>query len=127
MDLVKILERNARMYPNEVALIELRHSKGFRRQITWSEFDEKANRLGNALNKRGVKKGDRVLHWMRNSIDWLLAFFGIAKAGAWVVPLNYRFLGNDIKYCADVAEPTAFIMEEEFAGRIEKIRHELPP
>ena len=125
MDLVKMLERNARMYPNEVALIELRHSQGIRKQLTWSELNEKANRLGNALNKRGVKKGDRVFHWMRNSIDWLVAFFGIAKSGAWVVPLNYRFLANDIKYCADVAEPTAFIMEEEFAGRIEKIRREL--
>lgn len=122
MDLTKMLERNARMYPNEVALIELRHGQGFRNEITWKEFNEQANRLANALHERGVKKGDRVLHWMRNSIDWLLTFFGIAKAGAWVVPLNYRFSGSDIKYCADVAEPAAFIMEEEFTERIEKIR-----
>ena len=125
MDLVKILERNTRMYPNEVALIELRHSTGFRKDVTWMDLNEKTNRLANALTEQGVQKGDRVLHWMRNSIDWLIAFFGIAKAGAWVVPLNYRFLGRDIKYCADVAEPTAFIMEEEFTERIEKIREEL--
>jgi acyl-CoA synthetase (AMP-forming)/AMP-acid ligase II len=125
MDLIKILERNARMYPNEVALIELRHSQGFRREITWKDFNDTANRLANALAERGVEKGDRVLHWMRNSIDWLLIFFGIAKAGAWVVPLNYRFLGRDIQYCTDVAEPRAFIMEEAFAERIEDIRDEL--
>jgi acyl-CoA synthetase (AMP-forming)/AMP-acid ligase II len=125
MDLVKILERNARMYPNKVALIELRHSKGFRKEITWKELNENANKLANALAERGVEKGDRVLHWMRNSIDWLLTFFGIAKTGAWVVPLSYRFLAGDIKYCADVAEPKAFIMEEEFVERIENIRDEL--
>jgi len=125
MDLIKILERNARMYRNEVALIEVRHSQGFRREITWKEFNDKANRLANALAERGVEKGDRVLHWMRNSIDWLIIFFGIAKAGAWVVPLNYRFLGRDIQYCTDVAEPRAFIMEEAFAERIENIRDEL--
>lgn len=125
MDLTKILERNARMYPNGVALIELRHSRGIRKQITWSELDENANRLANALTERGVEKGDKVLHWMRNSLDWLQIFFGIAKTGAWVVPLNYRFLANDIKYCSEVAEPKVFIMEEEFAGRIEKIRDQL--
>lgn len=121
MDLIKILERNARMYSNEVALIELRHSRGVRKQITWSELNEKSNRLANALNERGVEKGDKVLHWMRNSLDWLLIYFGIAKTGACVVPLNYRFLASDIKYCSDVAEPKAFIMEEEFTERIEKI------
>ncbi len=124
MDLTQILERNVRMYPDEVALIELRHSSGFRKEITWKDFDEKANRLANALSERGVEKGDRVLHWMRNSIDWLLTFFGIAKTGAWVIPLNYRFLGRDIKYCVDVAKPKAFVMEEEFAERIEEIRDE---
>lgn len=125
MDLIKILERNARMYPNEVALIEIRHSQGFRREITWKDFNDRANRLANALAERGVEKGDRVFHWMRNSIDWLIIFFGIAKTGAWVVPLNYRFLGRDIQYCTDVAEPRAFIMEEPLAERIENIRDEL--
>jgi acyl-CoA synthetase (AMP-forming)/AMP-acid ligase II len=127
MDLIKMLERNARMHPKEAALIELRHSQGFRREITWKDLNDKANRLANALAERGVEKGDRVLHWMRNSIDWLLTFFGIAKAGAWVVPLNYRFFGREIKYCTDVAEPRAFIMEEAFTERIEDIRHELTP
>lgn len=126
MNLPEILERNARMFPSEVALVEVRHSKGFRREITWKDFNEKTSRLADALIERGVNKGDRVLHWMRNSIDWLLVFFGIAKTGAWVVPLNYRFLGRDIKYCADVAEPKAFIMEEDFVERIEGIRDQLP-
>ena len=68
MDLIKILERNARMYPNEVALIEIRHSQGFRREITWKDFNDRANRLANALAERGVEKGDRVFHWMRHSL-----------------------------------------------------------
>jgi acyl-CoA synthetase (AMP-forming)/AMP-acid ligase II len=126
MDLTAILERNARMFPNDIALIEVRHSKGIRKEITWKALNEKANRLANALSERGVVKGDKVLHWSKNSIDWLLVFFGVAKAGAWVVPLNFRFLDRDIKYCADVVEPKVFIMEEEFAKRTESIRDQLP-
>ena len=45
------------------------------------------------------------MHLMMNSIDWLVAYFGIVRTGAWVVPLNFRFTSADIKYCADVAEP----------------------
>jgi acyl-CoA synthetase (AMP-forming)/AMP-acid ligase II len=39
------------------------------------------------------------MHLMNNSIDWLLAYFGIVRTGAWVVPLNFRFTADDIKYC----------------------------
>ena len=118
MTLTDILERNARMYPELIALIELRPSENSRRIINWLDFDQKANRIANALIDRGIKKGDKVLHWMRNSIDWLLVFFGIAKTGAWVVPLSYRFIHKDIKYCADVAESKVIILDSGLADKI---------
>ncbi len=46
---------------------------------------------------------------MNNSIEWLIAYFGIVRTGAWVVPLNFRFTSDDIKYCADVAEPDILV------------------
>jgi acyl-CoA synthetase (AMP-forming)/AMP-acid ligase II len=63
---------------------------------------------------------------MMNSIDWLAAYFGIVRTGAWVVPLNFRFTAEDVKYCCDVAEPTVIVFDEEFAGRIEAIKGQLP-
>ena len=65
----EMLARNARMYPDEVALIERVPAEGKRREITWRAFDEMANRFANALMKRGVEKGDKVIHLMMNSID----------------------------------------------------------
>jgi len=114
------------MYPNDTALIELKPSQRIRKEITWKEFDERVNRIANALIERGIKKGDRVIHWMMNSINWLEAYFGIIRTGAWAVPLNFRFTSQDLKYCADIAEATAMILSEEFIDRIEAVRSQLP-
>jgi len=67
------------------------------------------------------EKGDRVIHWMMNSINWLVAYFGIVRTGAWAVPLNFRFTGRDFKYCFEIAAPKAIILDEEFVERIEAV------
>jgi acyl-CoA synthetase (AMP-forming)/AMP-acid ligase II len=122
----EILARNARMFPTDCALIERAPTEHKRREITWKQFDEAANRCANALMKKGVTKGDRVIHLMMNSIDWLIAYFGIVRTGAWVVPLNFRFTSDDIKYCVDTAEPKAMIFGEEFTERIDTIKDAMP-
>jgi acyl-CoA synthetase (AMP-forming)/AMP-acid ligase II len=121
----EMLARNARMYPNDVALIERVPAEKKRNTITWREFDERANRFANVLLSRGIKKGDKVIHLMNNSIDWLVVYFGIIRTGAWVVPLNFRFTSEDIGYCCDVAEPDVFVFGEEFGERVGPIREEL--
>lgn len=125
MNLSEMLSRNARLYPDEIALVELMPSRNFRQEITWKKFDERANRVSNALTMIGVKKGDKVIHLMRNSINWLEAYFGIIRTGAWVVPLSFRFTTKDIKFCADIAEGNVMIIADEFVERIEPIRSEL--
>ena len=122
----EMLARNGRMYPDEVALIERIPAEKKRREITWKQFDEHANRFANALTKEGIKKADRVIQLMHNSVEWLIAYFGIIRTGAWVVPLNFRFTSSDIKYCADVAGPSAILFGEEFTSRIDAIRDGLP-
>jgi len=125
MNISEMLARNARMYPGDSALIELRPSKNIKNEITWKDFDERANRIANALIDRGVSKGDKVIHLMMNSINWLEAYFGIIRTGAWAVPLNFRFTSKDIKYCTDIAEAKVMILGEEFAKRVETIRSQL--
>jgi len=81
----ELLARNARTHPHDTALIELKPSKKIRNQITWKEFDERANAVANALMDMGIRKDDKVIHWMMNSISWLEAYFGIIRTGAWAV------------------------------------------
>jgi long-chain acyl-CoA synthetase len=125
MTITEILARNARLIPNAVALIEITPGKGLRKQITWKEFNDTANRVANALIARGIKKGDVVMHLMMNSINWLEAYFGILKSGATAAPLNFRFIARQIKYCTDIAEPKIMLLDQDFTARIEEIRPEL--
>jgi acyl-CoA synthetase (AMP-forming)/AMP-acid ligase II len=125
MIITEILARNARMYRDEIALIEREPAKGRRVAITWNEFDEMANRISNALIKKGIQKGDKVIHLMMNCLEWLPAYFGILRTGAWAVPLNFRFSADDIRYCADIAEAKALIFGEDFVERIDAIKEGL--
>jgi len=125
MTISEMVARNRRMYPNDTALVEVRPSQGLRKEVTWKEFDERVNRVANALIDRGIKKGDKVIHWMTNSINWLEAYFGIIRTGAWAVPLNFRFTSEDFKYCADIVEGKAMILGQQFLERVEAVRPRL--
>lgn len=120
--IVEMLEKNARKYPDDIALIELTPSQNYRKQITWKEFDDDANRIANYLLQKGIKKDDKVIHWMRNSIPWLVAYFGIIKTGAWAVPLNFRFNAQDFNFCAEIAEAKAIIFEDFFLKFVQEVK-----
>ncbi len=113
------------MYPDDIALVERIAAEKRRTEITWKEFDDRANKFSRVLTEKGIRKGDKVLHWMQNSIDWLVAYFGIVRTGAWVVPLNFRFTADEMKYCADVAEASAFVFDEEFSQRVQAVKEQL--
>jgi acyl-CoA synthetase (AMP-forming)/AMP-acid ligase II len=127
MNLSEMLARNARMYPDKIALIERVPDKDLRIQLTWKEFDERVNRTANALVAMGIRKGDIVLHWMMNSINWVVAYLGVIRTGAIVAPLNFRFTEKDFKYCVDVAEPKAVIIDEQFVEKVKTVSHPALP
>ncbi|MBR4183023.1 MAG: AMP-binding protein, partial [Lachnospiraceae bacterium] len=140
MPVTEFLERNAKLYGNEVALVELNPEEKdkrrtswkeyeliesnryepYRREITWNVFDEKANRFANMLIGRGIKKGDKVAIIMYNCLEWLPIYFGILKAGAIAVPFNFRYDADEILYCAELAEVDVIVFGVEFIGRIEQ-------
>ncbi len=148
MPVTDLLERNHKLYGDEVALVELNptvteHVKRvtwkeydlvqhvddqpYRREITWSVFDEKANRVANMLISKGVKKGDRVAILMFNCLEWLPIYFGILKTGAIAVPFNFRFSADEIKYCLELAEVQVLLFGNQFIGRLESIEEEIEP
>jgi acyl-CoA synthetase (AMP-forming)/AMP-acid ligase II len=125
MTITEMLVRNARLYPNATALTEITPSKNLKKNVTWKEFNDRANKVANYLIGNGIGKGDVVIHLMMNSINWLEAYFGILKSGAMAAPLNFRFISRQIKYCVDIAEPKAMILDQDFIERVEEIRPEL--
>ena len=121
MTLSEMLERNARTFPDKTALIERTPSLNLRVGISWKNFNERVNRLANGLMDRGVRKGDRVVIWMLNSLNWLEAYLGILRTGAWAVPLNHRFTSREFGYCMDIAEPRAMFLDKEFVAKVEAV------
>lgn len=126
MKMTDFIAKNARMYPNDTAFVEIRPVTEVRKEISWAQFNERVNRLVSALIDKAIGRGDKVFLLGRNSLNWLEAYFAVMKTGAWVVPLNYRFTDDDIEFCANAAEPVAFILDEEFAERMNGIRPSLP-
>lgn len=122
MLITEILSRNGRMYADEIALVERDPAASRRREISWRSFDQEANRLANALIAQGLKRGDRVLHLMMNCIEWLPGYFGILRAGAIAVPLNFRFEAEIIQGCNEIAEARVLLFGPEFIGRIEAVK-----
>jgi len=145
MPITELLERNAKLYGNDVALVEVNPEITevrritwkeyeliepnpechYRREITWKVFDEKANRFANMLIERGVHKGDKVGILLMNCLEWLPIYFGILKTGALAVPLNFRYTADEIKYCLDLAEVDILMFGPEFIGRIEEIAEDI--
>ena len=145
MPITDYLERNAREYGNDVALVEINPDVQetrrvtwreyeliesnptcqYRREITWSVFKEKANRFANLLIERGIKKGEKVGILLMNCLEWLPIYFGILKTGALAVPLNFRYSADEIKYCVELAEIDILVFGPEFIGRVEEIADEI--
>jgi long-chain acyl-CoA synthetase len=125
MNLIDVIAKFARMSPRSTAFVEVRALSGLRQEISWEEFHDRTNRIANSLLQEGVQRQDKVFLLARNSIQWLEVYFAVLKTGAWAVPLNFRFTNEDIFYCARVAEPKAFIFDEEYAERVSGLRDEL--
>ena len=146
MPITELLTRNATYFKNDVALVEINPEVGniphvtwreysliessrggaFRKQITWGEFDIKANRFANLLLTRGIQKGDKVAILLMNCIEWLPIYFGILKTGAIVVPMNYRYDSDEILHCLKLADVDALVFGPEFIGRVEAVLDRVP-
>ena len=85
------------------------------RRFTFLELDRRANQLANALSERGVRKGDRVAILMMNGTEFIEAFFGLAKIGAVVVPLNWRLVADELVYILDNAGVNTLLYGRQFA------------
>jgi len=89
-----ILEKRARLNPSLEAMVDL--TTGLR--LNYEELDQRANQSANMMTKLGVQKGDRVGLLIMNSVEFVEVFFGLAKIGAIVVPLNWRLVADELEY-----------------------------
>ena len=147
MVITELVERNARLYGSDTALVEINPSEErdkavtwreasliesaqpdapYRREISWRDFDRRANRFANLLLSRSLERGTKVGILLMNCLEWLPIYFGILKAGCVAVPLNFRYSSDEIKYCLELADVEVLVFGPEFVGRMDTIAHNLP-
>ena len=100
-----LLRRSARRFPDKPAIVT-RH-----RTITFGALDDAANRCANLLLSHGAKAGDRIATICANSIDFVIAIFGIHKAGLVWVPINPQLPIGDRAYILDHTEASVVIVD----------------
>jgi fatty-acyl-CoA synthase len=114
---------NARRYPDKVALI---HGE---RALTYRELDQRSNQLAHALIAAGVKPGDRVSILALNCIEYAIVTQGVSKAGAILVPVNFRLVANELAHLLGDSEPTFLVTESAFIPTLRDVFEQLahPP
>jgi fatty-acyl-CoA synthase len=121
----QVLERAAALAPDKIAVVD-----GDRRK-TYQELNGMATRLALSLSDLGFRKGDRVAIYMKNSLELVIAFYGLQKIGAvvaWVSP-NYR--RSEAEFILKNSQSRAVFIFREWEGHdylssIQEMRQELP-
>ncbi|HOV90108.1 MAG TPA: AMP-binding protein [Syntrophorhabdaceae bacterium] len=118
-----IINRNASLYPDKVALKEV---EGKKREFTFSQVKERVNKIGNALHGLGAKKGDRVAILSQNSLEYIECALAVPNAGLIYVVCNFRLAPPEIATILADSDPSILIVQEQFIGVAEALKDSLP-
>jgi acyl-CoA synthetase (AMP-forming)/AMP-acid ligase II len=116
MDVGSYLAQNARKTPEKLAI----ECEG--RSYTYKQFNEEVNKLAHGLLSLGIRKGERVALMMKNSDQFVFAFFAGAKIGAVIVPVNFRLTASEVHYILEQSGTVLVICDEEFEDIISSAR-----
>jgi fatty-acyl-CoA synthase len=117
------LEVSARRYPDKPSLIY------YDSALTFAQIKDEVDALAGFLQQRcGVQRGDRVLLFMQNSPQFIIAFYAILRADAMVVPINTMNLTEEVRHYVVDSDAAVAITGQELYAQIrpligEGLRH----
>ena len=106
----EVLARRALRTPDREAVVDLAAGN----RTTFAELDRRANRVANSMLERGVEAGDRVGLLLANGTEFVESFYGLAKAGAISVLLNWRLVADELEYLLDDSGTAVLIFGDDF-------------
>jgi long-chain acyl-CoA synthetase len=116
----EMLTLTAQRWPENEALI-------FREvSLTYRELDALVNALANALLALSLRKGQRICLFLKNSPEFLISWFAIARIGAIVSPINPAYKERELLYQLGNSDAVAIIVQDELLPRVEAVRAETP-
>ena len=117
---LEFARRARKLYPEREALVD-----GDLR-LTCSEFFERCDRWSSALQKLGIRQGDRVAYIAPNTHAQLESFYAVPQIGAVLVPLNYRLTADDFAYLINHSGARIVCAHSEYLDAVDSIRSQLP-
>lgn len=120
MNLVEMLDRNARKFAGKAAL----RAQG--QGVTFSELKEKAERVAAVFQAQGIGPGDTVALMSQNTPDFVFAFFGAQKAGAAVVPVNHKLAPPEVDYILKHSSARMFLYDGSLASVADALSLSIP-
>ena len=110
-----LFERNARLFPNKVAIENDNH------KITFAEMLDMVRSLGNGLKTHGLKSGDVIAVLSRNSEQFFLLYGAAAYIGAIIAPINWRLSADEILYIISDCTPKVIFVEAEMEKLVAQV------
>ena len=114
-----VFEAVAKAVPDRAAII---HGA---REVTWREFDRRANALAANLLEAGLGMSSKVCAYLYNSPEYLETYYAATKVAMWPVNTNYRYGVEEITYLFDNADAEAVVFDTAFADVAEKVRERM--
>ncbi len=114
-----IVRRSALNYPDFEAIVFENN------RLTYSELNQRTNRLANALVEKGYGKGDRVTVLAENTHKYLELYFSVSKLGVSLTPLNFRLSDTELTHIVNDSEATCLLVGDGYEERALGLKPEL--
>ncbi|WP_079527216.1 class I adenylate-forming enzyme family protein [Solibacillus isronensis] len=107
MDLIKPILSHASRMPNQKALVFGDYT------YTYKELNDEINRYSNGFINKGLKKGDKVSLFLKNSHWFVICAYAVMKAGGVIVPINFRLTAKELNYIVEQSDSIAIITDAD--------------
>jgi fatty-acyl-CoA synthase len=117
---LEFARRTRALYPDREAVVDgaIRY--------TYEQFFDRCDRFSSALQRLGVKPGDRVAYIAPNTHAQLESFYAVPQIGAVLVPINYRLSAEELAYIITHSGATVVCAHEDYLECLEALRPQLP-
>ncbi|GGK59567.1 acyl-CoA synthetase [Nocardia camponoti] len=106
--------------PDRIVLV------GEHRESTYAQLEERANKLAHYLQEQGVKPGDKVGIYSRNTVEAVEAMVAIFKARAVMINVNYRYVENELLHIFENSDMVALLHERRYSDKVAAVLPKVP-
>ncbi|MCK4948441.1 MAG: long-chain fatty acid--CoA ligase [Candidatus Aureabacteria bacterium] len=114
-NLVNLIRENALSFGRRTA-VRFEKSK-----VSYRKLDELSDKLSTGLKTRlGISKGDHVCIMMGNCLNFVISYFGILKAGAWVIPVNTFLVAEEVRFILEDSKAKVVFVDDKLLRVVEE-------